>query len=95
MIEHAKRHPPGTFACCPSCRREPMHVTVHGGRLGDPMQTFQGTPGPRHQLICACRRSTALSASLRAATAEWGERMAQQSLTLPEPRARRRARRAA
>lgn len=95
MIEHAKRHPAGTFACCPSCRREPMHVTVHGGRCGDPIQTFQGTPGPRHQLICACRRSTALCASLSAAKAEWGERMAQQPLPLPAPRRRRHTRNAA
>lgn len=80
MIEHSRRHAHGTFATCPTCHREPLHVTVRGGSTRDGLLTLSGGPGTRHQLVCPCRRSTALHGSLEAAQREWGERMAQQLL---------------
>lgn len=90
MIEHSRRHPPGTFATCPSCHREPAHVTVLGGSTREGLLTRTGGAGTRHQLVCSCRRSTALHGSLEAAQSEWGERMAQQSLPLLTARRKRR-----
>ena len=90
MIENARRHKPGTFAQCPNCHREPIHTTVMGGSVRDRIFTFNGTPSTRHQLSCACRRSTALQPSLEAAKAEWGERLTQLPLALPAPAPKRR-----
>lgn len=92
MIERSQRHPPGTFSRCPTCQREPTHVTAWGGRTGDPV--FSGKVGERHQLSCSCRRSTALQPTLADAVREWGERMGQQALPIPRPR-RKYVRRAA
>lgn len=80
-------HPPGTFAACADCRREPIHWEVHGRTSREPV-TFSPVP-TRHVLECRppCRRSTQRHASLVAAVNEWGQLGETLPLPLPAPAA--------
>lgn len=82
MIQRHQPHPPGTFATCSTCRREPKHIVIHGGCSSEPMLT--GAATERHTIECArCRRSTARYPALSSAVAEWGIAYSQPQLPLP------------
>lgn len=81
MIQRHQPHPPGTFASCVGCRREPKHIIVLGGSSTEPLQF--GLSPERHAIECArCRRSTARYTSLAMAIDEWGAAYAQAPLQL-------------
>ena len=71
MHQQHVTHPVGTFPCCGSCRREPMHIECVG-RTSCEDATPLSAPLVRHQLECnRCGRRTSRHASLGAARAEW------------------------
>lgn len=70
MKQRHAPHPPGTFARCATCEREPRHYVATGSTISEPV-TF-GTVGDRHQLECNCRRCTGWCSSLDAAVNAWG-----------------------
>jgi hypothetical protein len=78
-------HPPGTFAACADCRREPTHWEVQGRTSREPV-TFAPVP-TRHLLECRppCKRRTMLHLSLPAAIGEWGQLGETLPLPLPSP----------
>lgn len=82
MIQRHQPHPPGTFAACVGCRREPKHIVSAGSSNREPI--LSGGPSERHALECArCGRSTARYATLTAAIDEWGAVYSQAPLPLP------------
>ena len=85
MKQNQIPHPPGTFAACGDCRREPIHWEVHGRTSREPV-TFAPVP-TRHVLECRlpCRRRTDMHASLPSAINEWGQLGETLPLPLPAP----------
>ena len=92
MIQHVTPHPAGTFARC-TCRREPVHVQLHGrskAEAHDKPIDFDA-PAIRHALECRhCGRATARHITLDDAVAEWGAAYAQAALPLRVVNPRRR-----
>ncbi len=77
MRQRHVTHPPGTFAACASCRREPMHIECIGRTAREGVASAAAV-APRHQLeCCRCDRTTARHSTLDAARAEWTSFFAQ------------------
>lgn len=71
MIQRQVTHPAGTFAACASCGKEPHHYVGSGSTLREPVRFAVITD--RHQLGCACHRTTGWLPTLTAAQRAWGE----------------------
>lgn len=65
-------HPPGTFAACSGCQREPKHIECKGRSSLEREEALFTDVETRHQVeCCRCGRRTARHTSLGAARAEW------------------------
>ena len=81
MMHIEQKHKPVTFTRCRGCSIEPKHVMVHGRHSREPLTL--GETKPRHMIeCCRCNRNTGLHVSLDAASSDWGNNHAQESLPL-------------
>ena len=88
MIQRQVTHPPGTFALCKKCSREPRHYVASGHSTKDPIDVRLPSPD-RHILECCCSGiecRTELLPSLAAANIQWRERFG-----IPQKRTRKAA----
>jgi hypothetical protein len=70
MFQRQVTHPPGLFAACATCRKEPRHYMARGSARHE-WPTF-GALDDRHQLECVCERRTGWCNSLAEAVKTWG-----------------------
>lgn len=81
MIQRHQPHPPGTFAPCSGCRREPKHIVIAGRSRGETTLNRSTDTGDRHALeCCRCGRSTARHPHLDNAKGEWAAAFAHKRL---------------